>query len=247
MCLCRTVHMSLSRLNHGQPGVQAHPEIVQGTTELHHQIAHALLPQAEPVFHNATALDAAVDMLDPQPPLVEHLVGQVLLQRQLRTAGLLRRHEDRHLRERERQEAQILQQSTPSWEGVGGGLSDAQIMDPAAVGIAQKEEEEQSIDEQDIFDGVVLFLAALTRRLFSCVLGTDDPPLGAVMGKRGETGAAAGTVGTGGGSFSTAATTVAAAASETPSRCASAVRERAGASPRARSAANNAGKRTWSH
>ena len=31
-------HLSLSRLNHGQPGVQAHPEIVQGTTELHHQV-----------------------------------------------------------------------------------------------------------------------------------------------------------------------------------------------------------------
>ena len=38
--------LSLSRLNHGQPGVQAHPEIVQGAAELHHQIADALLPQA---------------------------------------------------------------------------------------------------------------------------------------------------------------------------------------------------------
>src|SRR5262245_40845631 len=134
--------MSLSRLNHGQPGVQAHPEIVQGTAELHHEIADALLPQADPVFHNTTPLDAAVDMLDPQPPLVEHLVGQVLLQGQLPTAWLLRRHEDPHLRERERQEAQILQQPTPNWEWVGGGLSDTQIVDTAAVGIAQKEDEE---------------------------------------------------------------------------------------------------------
>jgi hypothetical protein len=121
--------LSLSRLNHWQPGVQAYPEIVQGATELHHQIADALLPQAHPVFHNATPLDAAVDMLDPEPPLVERLVGQVLLQGQLPTAGLLRRHEDRHLREREGQEAQILQQPTPRQEGVGSGLSDAQIMD----------------------------------------------------------------------------------------------------------------------
>src|SRR5215813_7846183 len=111
---------SLSRLNHGQPGVQAHPEIVQGATELHHQIADALLPQAHPVLHDATPLDAAVDMLD-QPPLVERLVGQVLLQGQLRTAGLLRRHEDLHLTEREGQETEILQQPTPSRERVGGG------------------------------------------------------------------------------------------------------------------------------
>src|SRR5262245_56356722 len=100
--------LSLSRLNHGQPGVQAHPEIVQSTAELHDEIADALLPQADPVFHNATTLDAAVDMLDPEPPLVERLVGQVLLQGQLPTARLLRRHEDRHLRKREGQEAQIL-------------------------------------------------------------------------------------------------------------------------------------------
>ena len=50
---------------------------------------------------DATALHTAVDVLDAQPPLVERLVGQVLLQGQLPTAGLLRRHEDRHLRERE--------------------------------------------------------------------------------------------------------------------------------------------------
>jgi hypothetical protein len=77
--------------------------------QLHHQIADALLPQADAVFHDATPLDAAVDMLDPEPPLVERLVGQVLLQGQLPTAGLLRRHEDLHFREREGQEAQILQ------------------------------------------------------------------------------------------------------------------------------------------
>src|SRR5438132_3077971 len=135
---------------------------MEGTADLHHQIADARLPQADPVFHNATALDTTIDMLDPQPPLVEHLVGQVLLQGELRTAGLLRRHEDLYLREREGQKAQILQQPTPSREWVGGGLRDAQIMDPAAVGVAQKEDDEESIDEQDIFDGVVLFLATIT-------------------------------------------------------------------------------------
>src|ERR1700757_2263874 len=99
----------------------------------------SLLPQPDPVFHNATTLDAAVDRLDPQPPLVEHLVGQVLLQGELRTAGLLRRHEDLDLWEREGQEAQILQQPTPGRERVGGGLRDAQIMGTTAVRVAQEE------------------------------------------------------------------------------------------------------------
>jgi len=117
-------------------------------------------------------------------------------------------------------------------------------MDAAAVGIAQKEDREQSIDEQDIFYGVVLFLAAITCGLLRRVLGADDPPFGAVMGKRGEAGAAAGMVATGAGSSSSGVTTVAASASETPKRCARAARERAGASPRLRSATSSAGKRT---
>ena len=56
-------------------------------------------------------------------------------------------------------------------------------MDTAAIGVAQKEDEEQGIDEQDIFYRMVSFLAAITPLLFSRVLGADDAPLGAVMGK----------------------------------------------------------------
>ena len=63
--------------------MQAHPEVVQGTAEFHHEITDASLPQADAVFDNAAALDTATDMLDPQPPLVEHLVRHVLLPRAL--------------------------------------------------------------------------------------------------------------------------------------------------------------------
>ena len=57
--------LSLSRLNHGQPGVQAHPEIVQGATELYHHITDTFFPQTDAVFHDAAALDTAVDVLNP--------------------------------------------------------------------------------------------------------------------------------------------------------------------------------------
>jgi hypothetical protein len=56
-------------------------------------------------------------------------------------------------------------------------------MHTAAIGVAQKEDREAGIDEQDVFDGVILFLPAITVRLFNRVLGADDAPLGAVMGK----------------------------------------------------------------
>jgi hypothetical protein len=120
-------------------------------------------------------------------------------------------------------------------------------MDTAAVGVTQKEDREGGIDEQDVFDGVVFFLAALTVGLFNRVLGADDAPFRPVMGKRGEAGAAAGTATTDAGSSSREPTTEAASASETPSRWAKAVRERAGASPRVRSAASSTGKSTCIH
>jgi hypothetical protein len=113
-------------------------------------------------------------------------------------------------------------------------------MDAAAIGVTEEEDEEQGIDQQDIFYRMVLFLAAITLFLFSSVLGADAAPCRPVMGKRGD----AGPVATGTGSSASGTTMVAASASETPSRWARAVRERAGASPRARSAASSTGKRT---
>jgi len=86
---------------------------MQGTADFHHEIADTGLPQADPVFDDTTALDAAVDMLDPQPTVVQGLVGQLLLPWQFLATWFLGRHEDRHLGQRERQKAQILQQPTP--------------------------------------------------------------------------------------------------------------------------------------
>ena len=56
----------------------------EGTAEVPHQIADAHLPEAASVFDAATALDTAMDMVDPQPTLVEFLVRRVLLPRELR-------------------------------------------------------------------------------------------------------------------------------------------------------------------
>src|SRR5206468_11119925 len=142
-------------------------------------------------------------------------------QGQFLAAGFLRRHEDLHLRQREREEAQILQQPAPGGQGIRRRVGNRLVMGAATVGVAQKEDEEQRIDEQDIFDGVVLFLPAITVGLFNRVLGADDAPFRPIMGKRGEAGAAAGTATTGAGASSGGTTSVAASASETPSRCAS--------------------------
>jgi hypothetical protein len=43
---------------------------MQGTAEFHDQTADALLPEADPVFHNATALHATIDMRNALPAIV---------------------------------------------------------------------------------------------------------------------------------------------------------------------------------
>src|SRR5262245_58372318 len=83
--------LSLSRLNHLLPWGQAYLEVMQGPAEFHDEITDALLPQPEPIFHNATALHPAVDMLDSQSAMVQRLVRHVLLPCELRAAGFLRR------------------------------------------------------------------------------------------------------------------------------------------------------------
>ena len=81
--------LSLSRLNHRLPRGQTYPEVMQGTAEFHHEIADAVLPQPDPVFDDAAALDATVNMLDPQPTVMQGLVGPLLFQGAFLAAGFL--------------------------------------------------------------------------------------------------------------------------------------------------------------
>ena len=51
-------------------------------------------------------------------------------------------------------------------------------------GVAEEQDNERGIDQQDVLYRMVLFLATVTVRLFSRVLGADNAPFRPVMGKR---------------------------------------------------------------
>ena len=55
-------------------------------------------------------------------------------------------------------------------------------MDAAANGVAEEQDDERGIDQQDVLYRMVLFLATVTLRLFSRVLG--NAPFCSVMSKR---------------------------------------------------------------
>ena len=120
--------------------------MVQGPAAYHHQIADAFFPQADAVFDDATTLDTIIDMLDPQPTLVERLICHLLLQCQLLAPGFLRGHEDLHVGQREGQETQILQEPAPGRQGIRRGVHNGLIMGAAAIRVTEKKDEEQRID-----------------------------------------------------------------------------------------------------
>src|SRR5262245_60140620 len=61
---CGSRQKSSFRLNHWLPGDETYPKVMQRTADFHDLISGTCLPQAARVLNNATALDAAVDMLD---------------------------------------------------------------------------------------------------------------------------------------------------------------------------------------
>jgi hypothetical protein len=192
---------------------------------------------------DAAALDAAVDVLEAHPPTSDVPIGGFLLAREGPAPRLLRRHDGLHLIQRKRQKAQILEQPTPRRQEVWGRIGNAFIVGTARIGLTQKEHREGGIDQQHVFDRVVLFLAAIIARLLSRILGARDAPFGAIVAERGaaEAGAAAG--GSAGVESPSIGTTRAAAlASATPRRWANSCTDRLGASPRARNVARRTTK-----
>jgi hypothetical protein len=220
---------------------------MQRTADFHDQIAHARLPQAAGVVDDAAALHTAVDMLDAHPATRDAPIRGFLRAREGAASRLPRRHDDLNLIEGEGQEAQILEQSTARRQGVGGRIGNSLIMGTARIGLAQKEDRERDVDQEHVFYRVVLFLAAITARLLSRILGALDAPFGPIVAKRGEAGSSAGAAAgraAVGGNPAVGTTMAAASASATPRRVANAVKDRVGASPSARSVARSTTKRT---
>jgi hypothetical protein len=218
---------------------------MERTANFHDTIADACLPETAGVVDDAAALDAAVDVLDAHATAGDPTIRGFLRAREGPATRLAGRHDDLDVVERKRQEAQILQQAAPSGQGVRGGIGNALIVGATGVGVTQKENYERSIDQQHVFDRVAFFLATITARLLSRILGAPDAPFGPIVAKRGAAGTGAGPGGSAGvGGPAIGTTRAAASASVTPMRVASSRKERAGASPRVRSAACRTTNRT---
>ena len=214
---------------------------MKGTADFQDAIANACLPEAAGIVDHAAALDAAVDGLNAPAAARDAPIRRFLRPREMPSSRLPGRHADFSLFKRARQEAQILEQAAACGQGIRRGIRHPFIVRAAGIGLTHKEDRECGVDEQHVFHRGAFFLAALTARLLSRILGALEAPFGPIGPTRGEAsaGAAPGRSDVV-GDRSPAATS----ASATPMRLASAITDRVGVSPSARSVACSTTNRT---
>jgi hypothetical protein len=110
-------------------------------------------------------------------------------------------------------------------------------MDTTRMRLAQEEDTQGPIDQEEVFQHVPLVLAAITRLLFSRVVGARDGSLGAIMRKRGSAAGAAWSSSAGDASRGRNGTSI-------PRRSRKASTRRQGASPKVRRVFRNTGSKT---
>ena len=211
---------------------------MQCTADFHDPVADARLSEAAGVVDNTAAFDAAVDMFDAHPSPSDLPIPCFLRSRQLLSAGLLRQLDDVHAVQREGLKAQVLQQLAPCRQWIRRGVGEPLVMDTPWMRLTEEQNAQGPIDQEEVFQHVPLFLAAIASFLFSRVLGARDGSLGTVMTKRGAA--------EGGAACTSAAGEASAgkggSANPNGSRRASTWRQ--GASPKVRSVWRNTGSKT---
>jgi hypothetical protein len=144
---------------------------MQRTANFPHQIADARLPKAAGVVDDTTALDAAVDVLDPHATARAAPIGGFLCPCESPAPWLPGGHDDLDLVEHEGQEAEILEPPAARGPGIRCGIRHPFGVRAAGIGGAQEEERQGRMDQHPMFHGIACFLATITARLLKRVLG----------------------------------------------------------------------------
>lgn len=77
---------------------------------------------------------------------------------------------------------EVIDQFAVWWQWIGCSISNRLVVNASFIGVTQ-EQHEKRLNQEDIFHGVTLFLAAVTAGLFMRVVRSDDRSLGSVLKK----------------------------------------------------------------
>lgn len=118
---------------------------MEGTANRHQHIAHTFFEETTRLFEDTQALHATVDVFDWYATTGQCLVCGLLFRTQFATTGFARRRLHVHSFQREAKKAQVLQQFTALWQGIGCLVGNGLIVTAPSAGLAQK---------QDLHDGI---------------------------------------------------------------------------------------------
>src|SRR5262245_25439706 len=211
---------------------------MQRTANFHHHVTYPLCPHPDGLCERTATFDTAINLFDAHPSARNRAVVRLLFWGQLMPARLLCGLEDLHTLQREPLKAQILQPLTPHRQRIRRRVGQTLVVDTARSGLTEEHDAQPGMDQEQVFQHMPLFLAAITRLLFSRVCGARNGSLGAIMTKRG---AAAGVAvwAAADGADSTGRS-----ASASPSWWRKASTRRHGTSPQVRKAFRNTGSKT---
>lgn len=166
------------------PGTILNPKVVQATAGFHHLIADMFPPESEFVFDDPTTFHAAHHMLNPyadagQPPVLRFLIG-----RQGATAWLFRRLRDRNPGDGKALKAQVLIQDRVRGEAIVFLVGHRFIVPRSFIGRAEKVNAAVVGNQQQIFERMLFFLAAVVDPLLVGVGWPIDWTFRAIMQKK---------------------------------------------------------------
>ena len=124
-------------------------------------------------------------MLNPYSSARQLLILGLLLVCQLSPAWFLVRRPTRHSFQAKGLKSEILKQLASLWQRIGRSIGNPLIVDTALIRIAEKQDGQHRINQQQVLERMILLLAAIAAFLFSSIFGTRDAALGSIMAKRG--------------------------------------------------------------
>jgi hypothetical protein len=120
--------------------------------------------------NNATAFDAAVDMLNTPAAAGNPPIRGFLGVRQGSSSRFAGRHDGFHPVQGARQEAKILEQPAAGGQGVRRGIGNPFVVSAPRIGRTQKEDGERRIDQQHIVHRMAVLLAAIWLKPNKCAI-----------------------------------------------------------------------------
>ena len=159
---------------------------MQATTCFHHDIANAILQEADVVFHHPVAFHPTNGVFNTDSDGGNTTIGRFLRWGEFTPTGFFLGLTRRHTGQEEALESRILIEITARWQRIARQIRDALIMRPAFIGDTQKANVTGLIDYEEVFERVTFLLATVILLRIFRVFRTLDWSFGPIVKKREE-------------------------------------------------------------